>query len=189
MGTISVECDFCGKEFEKSKGEYNRRMRLGKTKLFCSQSCSSKRPENIAHVKKIAPNYEISKHANNRLDNLSNFRYYIKSMKNKGRKPVIDVDAAYLEEVWNSQNGICPFSGVKMTLRTHTNIAKGINNIPTSPYIASVDRIDNDKGYEKGNIRFISLMANYARNAFSDKELIDFCKAVVYNSPPHLKMC
>ena len=181
MSTISVKCDFCGKQFEKRKGEYNRRMRLGKTKLFCSYSCSSKRPENIAHIKKNASNYEISNHANNRLDSLSSFRYYMKSMKNKGRKPIIDVDASYLKEIWESQNGICPFSGVRMTLRTHTNVIKGGNNIPTSPYIASVDRVDNDKGYEKGNIRFISLMANYARNNFSDKELVDFCRAVVYN--------
>jgi hypothetical protein len=180
MSTISVKCDFCGKQFEKRKSEYNRRMRLGKTKLFCSYSCSSKRPENIAHIKKNASNYEISNHANNRLDSLSSFRYYMKSMKNKGRKPIIDVDASYLKEIWESQKGICPFSGVKMTLRTHTNVIKGGNNIPTSPYIASVDRIDNDKGYEKGNIRFISLMANYARNNFSDKQLVDFCKAVVY---------
>ena len=175
MSTISVECDFCGKQFEKRKAEYNRRMRLGKTKLFCSQSCSSKRPENITHIKKNASKYDISQHGGWNKGKGDPFKYYVKGLKNKNRrKPVIDVDASYLKELWESQNGICPFSGVKMTLRTHTNTPY----IPTSPYMASVDRIDNDKGYERGNIRFISIMANYARNKFSDKELIDFCKNV-----------
>lgn len=173
MSTVSVICDFCGTQFEKRKGEYNRRMRLGKTKLFCSQSCSSKRPENIAHIKKNASEHDITQHRFCNKGTGDPFKYYMKLLKNRGRKPVIDVDASYLKELWESQNGICPFSGIKMILRSHSS------NVSTSPCAASVDRIDNDKGYEKGNIRFISIMANYARNKFSDEEVIEFCKNVV----------
>jgi hypothetical protein len=34
----------------------------------------------------------------------------------------------------------------------------------------------------KGNVRFISLMANYARNSMSDEELLEFCRAVEKNN-------
>ena len=52
MADITLTCDTCGKEFQKRRGEYNRRKRLGKTKFFCSNSCSGKTPTNIEHIKK-----------------------------------------------------------------------------------------------------------------------------------------
>jgi len=34
------------------------------------------------------------------------------------------------------------------------------------------------KGYIKGNVRFVSLMANYCRNEFTDEDVKLFCEAV-----------
>jgi hypothetical protein len=44
---------------------------------------------------------------------------------------------------------------------------------------ASLDRIDSQKGYLKGNVRFVALMANLARADFRDRDLLIFCRAVV----------
>lgn len=46
------------------------------------------------------------------------------------------------------------------------------------PESVSLDRIDNTKGYTEDNIRFISVMANYARNRFTDSQVLSFAKAV-----------
>ena len=46
---------------------------------------------------------------------------------------------------------------------------------------ASLDRIDNSKGYVQGNVRFVSVMFNFARNKFSDEEVIEFAQAVIKN--------
>ena len=54
---------------------------------------------------------------------------------------------------------------------------------------ASLDRIDNSLGYVKGNVRFISIMANYCRNTFEDKDLMEFCEAVVDNIPILITDC
>lgn len=55
-------------------------------------------------------------------------------------------------------------------------------NNPLTIYSASLDRIDNSISYMKGNVRFISVMANYARNTFDDEEVVKFAEAVVeYN--------
>lgn len=43
---------------------------------------------------------------------------------------------------------------------------------------ASMDRLDHKKSYTKNNIRFVSIVANIARNSFSDNQLYEFCKAV-----------
>lgn len=75
-----------------------------------------------------------------------------------------------LKEQWKKQNGICPYTGWKMIHRSR----KGRK----SPIQASIDRIDNSLGYIPGNIQFVALMANYAKNDFGDELMIYFCKLV-----------
>ncbi|NDB59958.1 hypothetical protein EB001_16140, partial [bacterium] len=79
----------------------------------------------------------------------------------------------YLFQLWETQNGICPFTKQKLELRTHN-----YTHIENRPYQASLDRIDNNKGYVKGNVRFVALIFNYARNNFSDEQVLEFCKQV-----------
>jgi hypothetical protein len=56
------------------------------------------------------------------------------------------------------------------------------NKTDKNPYQSSLDRIDNNKGYIKGNVRFVCLMFNIARNDFSDNQVIEFCKQVASNA-------
>ena len=45
-----------------------------------------------------------------------------------------------------------------------------------SPFQPSLDRIDGRRGYTKDNVRVVWLIENYARNNFSDEQLIEFCR-------------
>ena len=38
---VTITCPVCGKQVDKPKGEYNRRVRLGKV-MYCSNSCGAK---------------------------------------------------------------------------------------------------------------------------------------------------
>jgi hypothetical protein len=61
----------------------------------------------------------------------------------------------------------CALSGMKLTVeRNH-------------PLIASVDRINSNKGYVKGNVQLVASCVNLAKNKLSQKDFIKLCKSVV----------
>ena len=64
---------------------------------------------------------------------------------------------------------ICPVLGVPILTGTNEGMKTGPS--PNSP---SVDRIDNTKGYIKGNIQVISHKANTMKNSASPEQLIRF---------------
>jgi hypothetical protein len=177
MITIELECSTCGKTFDKLKGEYNRKIKLGKDKFYCGLSCSGKTPENIENLKSPNRNlYPVWKHSGDREDEFTPFRYCLNSCRQRKDKE-LDLTLRDLKSLWESQKGICPISGVSLKLKTNQNLRD-----ETTPYQASLDRIDNNLGYIKGNVRFIAVMANFARNKFSDEQLVDFCKEVAENN-------
>ena len=64
---------------------------------------------------------------------------------------------------------ICPILEVPLEFGTKGNYE----------YSPSIDRIDNSKGYIKGNIQIISKKANSMKNSASLEELRKFCKNVL----------
>ena len=72
------------------------------------------------------------------------------------------IDLDYLCDIWREQHGTCPLT--KLPLETKYN----------SLHSASIDRINNDFGYVKGNIRIVCRSINLARNTHSDPVIIEF---------------
>ena len=170
---ITLHCDKCQSPFSRRLTEHNRNLKLGR-KPFCSLKCA-------ADLKRIPPdkfNHEGLK-ANNRLDEYSPFRWHFKNMKQ--RKRLLEVTLADLKQQWDIQGGRCPYTGWK--LRNMETTDHKIQ-LPKTPDRASLDRIDTSKGYVKGNIQFVSLMAQYAKNEFTDEQVRSFCAAVVGNPAP-----
>ena len=65
---------------------------------------------------------------------------------------------------------LCPYLGVE--LLTESNQSR-------NPNYYSIDRIDSTKGYSKGNVQVISLLANTMKNNATIDQLINFCKGVI----------
>jgi len=91
----------------------------------------------------------------------------------KSRGLDYDITRPYLQDLYDKQNGKCEITGRDLVMaRIDTEHAERINT-------CSVDRIDNSKGYIKGNVRLITLQANSAKWTGTDEELLAFCKDVI----------
>lgn len=179
---VEIECDNpgCKKKFNRYIGEYRRSLRMGR-KQYCNRSCYGKGAgykafDVVPEQKRKELQRNIKKYCGNLRDEYTSFRFFMKVIGGLGRKSKWgDVDIAYLKEIWEKQNGICPFTGWELIL---PNTVDGWDESSSRVKRASLDRIDSEKGYLKGNVRFVSVMANYAKNKLNDYELINFCKAV-----------
>lgn len=60
---------------------------------------------------------------------------------------------------------VCPVLGVPFVYNTY--------------YTMSLDRVDNSKGYIKGNVQVLSFKANAMKNSATDEELVKFARWVL----------
>lgn len=79
------------------------------------------------------------------------------------------VDKEYLINLWDKQNGICPFTGDALLL------TRG----KTSHTTLSLDKLDPKKGYIKGNVVWTTFLTNTTKQNRNINEFIDFCRKVV----------
>src|SRR5215216_5979883 len=101
------------------------------------------------------------------------FKYYLRNCKK--RSHICNIDLEYLAEVWKIQKGICPYTKINLVLNTHS-----LRN-PDIRYTASLDRIDNNKGYIRDNIQFISTAMNYMKYTMTSEQTKEFLRIIANN--------
>lgn len=149
--------------------EYNRNKKLGR-KNFCSRSCAIRYAnKNKLHTFTDKCREHLLSICNNQIDEYTSFRYTLRSVYKRFKE--VDIDLEYLKQLWETQKGICPYTGIKLKLPTYKNHNFYFN-------CASLDRIDSSKGYIKGNVQFISLPINLMKSTKSDIEVKQFLKQI-----------
>ena len=98
--------------------------------------------------------------------------YYYNRMKYAANKRniVFDIKIEYLQRLIEKQNFRCALSGVTLT---------PIKTVKKSSHNCSVDRIDSDKGYIKGNVQWVETKINIAKHIQTQEEFVEMCKRVV----------
>lgn len=162
---IELSCSVCGNSFLRENREHKRNEKIGR-KTYCSRSCSGKGNTKNLPKENIGNTSFLLK--GSKKDELSPFRYHLR--KAKSRDFDFDLTLDYLKEIWEQQKGICVYTGIKLVEWNY----KGENSI----YTASLDRIDSNKGYVKGNVQFVSRNINYMKNSLSNDETIELCKII-----------
>lgn len=104
-----------------------------------------------------------------------NIKQILRSINNRTKKSKlnVDIDITFLINLFNQQDGICPYSGRKMKF--------DIN----SQERLSLDRKDSNKGYTKDNVVWCCWQAN---NIKQDLNEIDFKSWIIdiYNTIHHI---
>lgn len=84
----------------------------------------------------------------------------------KRRKIEYRLDPNYLIKLLKKQNYTCALTGDKLEF----------DGVKTN---ASIDRINSDKGYEEGNVQWVTKEANFAKQRLTNKDFIKLCQKVV----------
>lgn len=173
--TIELECEVCKLSFIRRLAEHTRNLKKNR-RTVCSLKCNGVLCRyNIPEIYRQGRPENLRKGSS--ADEFSPFRNLLKNMKMRERKQpikkVVDVTLIDLKELWDKQNGTCPYTGWKLILPINT-----AQWLERSPDRASVDRIDSNKGYTKDNIQIVSLIYQQAKSNWLDENVLNFCKSV-----------
>lgn len=172
---VTFICDNCGKEAKKPLSEYNRNIKLGR-KNFCCRACSATYRCNLYKdtptEAQLQVQQNIKKYCQNHKDGWTPFRYSLRNAKKRFKE--FNLTLEDLKQVWEQQNGICPYTGLKLHLPTW-NKKGGCEQLWCR---ASLDRIDSSKGYVKGNLQYVVLPINFLKSTMSDLAVKRFLKQI-----------
>lgn len=163
MKMVDLKCENCGKKFERSKSHARSGIK-NNWAVACGLSCGV----SLGHKKRDKESYSGPSY-----DEFSPFRLTLRRIKARAKKSgygEVDITVLFLKELWESQKGICPYSGNLMVLpendKQRTSFAP--------PELASLDRIDSEKGYIQGNVEYVCYAVNLAKNRFTKEQMLVF---------------
>lgn len=175
---VEMLCPVCKTPFQKELREIRRRRKdKPDVEFYCSRSCGgvgANKGRPLSTYADTKANLKVGRE----IDEQTPFRWFLARAhfrrKKGGRFSTHDLTLDYLVKLWASQAGLCPFTGWALLL------PKDSSGWPAGkhPRNASLDRINHTKGYVRGNVRFVSLIANIARGDFADSDVFEFCEAV-----------
>ena len=87
----------------------------------------------------------------------------------KSRGIPFNVNIEYIWELFKKQNRKCAISGLEISFLPSEGMLK----------TASLDRIDSEKGYIKGNLQWLHQDINFMKNDFNSQKFIDLCKVIL----------
>lgn len=153
------KCD-CGKETN---------VRISKLKNGTTKSCGCFKTKNIIS-KSDGKNHKAWK------GHEGFSKSFFSRIKDGSLKRGIEfnVTIEYLWELFKKQEGLCAYTGIEILLPINQRKLK----TETNEKIASLDRIDNDKGYIEGNLHWTCKRVNYMKHTMKDDYFLDWVKRI-----------
>lgn len=155
----------------RKQKEYSSKYRA-KNRVKCNERSKKWREKNKQRISQNGKRYykQNQKYERNRSRKYSyTFEGKIIRLKARAKRDGLEFDLT-VDDLRNSWVDTCPVFGTKLKVGPHGKAYA--NN-------ASVDRIDNSKGYIPGNIQWISRLANSMKRDATSKQLIQFAKWVL----------
>lgn len=181
MSRQIIKCFFCSIESEKETKEIKRQLKKDPNRrFFCSRSCHAKNLNQRSDMKlRLTELHKIYPPPNTTGRRIGKFTRELHMLRHRkkgdGTRVIIEIDEEYLVKLWTEQEGKCAITKIPLKQRT------GFYTDPKTPDTVSIDRIDSNLGYIKGNVQIVALSINYAKNDFSSKVFNEFLKAIRTN--------
>lgn len=154
-------CEGCGREFEVIADNVARGLSVGCVECGKKKNCGSGNPywKGCGEI----PSSLWTKYRHGAKSRGIDFSLTLEDMSRQ----------------WEVQKGICPFTGEKLVMVVANacgkkKLGKFLDEMP----IASLDRIDNMRGYDVGNVMWVHKAANMMRNAFEVGYFISMCRRI-----------
>jgi len=102
---------------------------------------------------------------------------FFNSIRRRALNNSIDfsISIEYIWELFLEQNRKCALSGIDLILHSHLRTSNTIT--------ASLDRIDNNKGYVKGNVQWLHKDINMMKHAHIQDYFIKMCHLIAKQNP------
>jgi hypothetical protein len=148
---LTTSCQVCGQPVDTESRHPDR---------YCSKKCRT--DASVARAM-----------ANRRASVEGTVRQLTTSARSRAKKKGLpcDIDIPYMLDLLSKQKGLCAKTGRVLEASIQDN--RGLRG--TSPNVVSIDRIDSNAGYVKGNVQLVSYMYNTAKNKFGEKDLLELC--------------
>ena len=85
----------------------------------------------------------------------------------------ISIDKQYIIELFNEQEGKCYYSGLQL------NIIKSDKDRVHDPLKMSLDCVDSEKGYIRGNVVWCAYCVNSMKQKMPVEDMIGICRQIV----------
>lgn len=157
------------------KKEYRRSVKGKKTlQLYLStkKGKAIKKKANIASQNRIFELFKKGKRERFWRNRLKDLKFYSKRRNIKFNLNIDD-----LEKIWINQKGLCALTGVELMPGKNLKDLKK-NNTYSSSKLLSFDRIENNIGYLKSNLRFVSNYANSFKGTLSNTMMYNLSKII-----------
>lgn len=169
-GKTKCQCQ-CGVTRLFNWGDINR----GKTKgCGCRRNTPELRKIASKRAKSLIKNGILKRGGDNWSKEDRGFKYLLKKIKEGSHRKPCYISLEDLKNLWKIQMGKCAYTNINLSLP----ISNSNPNPKISYLMASVDRIDSSKPYQKDNIQFVSRNINYAKNNLSHEEMIKFLNLI-----------
>jgi hypothetical protein len=152
----------------------------GKPKTYCKPCSSAKSRQYLAKRRVTKPDhYEINRERQRRARETNKkmrVSMIFNNVKFHAKRRSRDLDFSLTSELlfllFELQEWKCKQTGIPFDLTT----GKG-----KRPFGPAVDRIKNEKGYSISNIQLVCNIYNYAKNEFTDDDVMMFANALIEN--------
>ncbi len=173
MSTVTLTCTNCENDFQKEKSQHIYQVSKGKKNFFCNLSCAA------SYRNRNNPNNPPDPQYGNQYSRKypNGISWYATRCFKDRRFGLMEhasrlAFANHLLDKLNEQDGRCALTNIPLSLRDVQGKVNEVNSFK----IASVDRIDNSLPYQKGNVQWVSVAINFARNRTELEEFKGFLR-------------